>query len=266
MKYRTIGATCVGKKHAENQDRIVRRELLTEEAGPRACLVAVVDGVSASPLAASVARWIASHLENDEIVDDTLGEVSQQIIAYLARLHQRFCGEFEDFEEMLESAASLSLAVVEEDATHVLWAGDSPVYVTECCEKTYKSSRVSRPHVGSKDSITKCFCGNSAFEFDYHEVEIRPGDIVTITSDGAVHEETMLNELYQNEDFGERICEEVLELALRHPFSPTPIPCPRQLSLGRFMNRSDPTTSAAMWKRLGVFLPAECPSKCSRTT
>ena len=198
----------------------MRRKLFTAETGPRACLIAVVDGVSASPLAASVARWIARHLEGDEVFDATRGRVSLQVSTYLTQLHHRFREEFEDFGEMLESAASLSLAAVEGHAAHVFWAGDSPVYVTKSCEHEYKTTRVSQPHVTSKDRLVKCFCGNSAFEFDYHEAEMRPGDIITIVSDGAVHEETIpLSELHQVQGFGERVCEEVLEIALRHPFS-----------------------------------------------
>lgn len=218
--FEMIGATHVGKKHVENQDRIVRRELCVEDTGHPICLIAVVDGVSASPLAASIARWITEkHLERDVVVNPSRGALSEQVNAYLSSLHQQFRADFEDFEEMLTSAASLSLAVIEETAAHIFWAGDSPIYLTECRDEEFKTSRISTPHVSPKGRLAKCFCGDSLLEVDYREVSIQPGDIVTISSDGAVHEETMLNELYQREGFGEPVCDEVIEIGLREQFA-----------------------------------------------
>jgi len=220
MNYEMIGASRCGKKHAENQDRIVRRVLSTEDAANPACLIAVVDGVSSSAFGASVARWIAeTHLDSDQILDPTRGNVAEQLRGYLSQLHQRFRDEFEDLAEMLTSAASIGVAVAAENTAHVLWAGDSPVYMTDCREQSYKTARISFPHVDPKGALVKCFRGDSPFEFDYRELTIQPGDIVTMTSDGAVHEETMLNELYQREGFDERVCHEVVETALRQPHS-----------------------------------------------
>ncbi len=112
-QYLLFGASQTGRKHVENQDRIVQR-LLTDAAGQASgCLIAVVDGVSSSAFGASVARWLADeHLAKDPIADEPAIPLVAAIESYLAGLHREFVEEFEDLEPMFKSAASISLAVV----------------------------------------------------------------------------------------------------------------------------------------------------------
>ncbi len=215
-----IGASYVGKKHVENQDRIVLRRLGLGNGENPACLVAVVDGASCSAFGAGLARWIAErHLACDPLVEQAGSDVPQALAAYVRRLHEVFVREFADVEEMLRSAASISLAVVCAGVADILWTGDSPIYWT----KGRGSARCSTTQLSTSHkvgrSLTKCFCGMQPVAFDQFHVRLSPGDIVTVMSDGAIHEETMLSDLYERVGFCQDACDEILQEGLVHPRS-----------------------------------------------
>ena len=217
MVCRMIGDSHVGKKHRENQDRIVLRELGPSESPSSACLIAVVDGASCSAFAASLARWIADlHLAVDPVFDAAQADTAQSLAAYLNGLHGQFVEEFEDIDEMLQSAASISLAVIHAATADVLWTGDSPVFWTTGGVGNRKTTRLSTPHNEGR-GLTKCFCGMHPCEFDQVRIPLSDGDIVTVMSDGAIHEETLLSGLFERFGFRQEACREILDEGLSHP-------------------------------------------------
>lgn len=212
-QYRLFGASQVGRKHVENQDRIVQR-LLSDKSGQIiGALIAVVDGVSSSACGASLARWLADeHLSRDPIADDPEAALVPAIRQYLARLHREFKTEFEEFEPFFKSGASISLAVLRAAEACLFWLGDSPVFVSCHRQGRIETRQISRPH--KVDHRIRCFTGPSEPKFDNAVLLLERGDIITIMSDGAIHEATMLNEFYEREGFSDRLCQDVLDFAI----------------------------------------------------
>ena len=169
-----------GEKHAENQDSIGVREL----PGSRRILV-VADGISSHAYGGSVARWI---VEKHLIVDS----IPESLDHYLATLHRSFQSDFEDIDDMLASGASLSIADIFRDSAEIYWAGDSPVYHTRL-ERSPSTSLIAEPHSGAGGALTKCFIGSRPFAPSYKRLELLPGDVLTLASDGFVIDESSLS-------------------------------------------------------------------------
>jgi len=111
----------------------------------------------------------------------------------------------------------LSLAVHRAPETHCFWVGDSPVYETVVLDGDYVTRLVSRPDSGSaRHVITDWFGGTSPFQLKRVHLSTETS-IVTITSDGAVHDADMLNDAYRRHGFSESVAEEVQNEALGNP-------------------------------------------------
>ncbi len=95
--------------------------------------------------------------------------------------------------------------------------GDSPAFLTKRRGDGLQTGQVTTPHiVGHR---IRCFTGPTEPRFDHLAFPLEAGDIITILSDGAIHEATMLNEFYQREGFRQQLCDEVIALAIPKPAS-----------------------------------------------
>jgi len=200
-----------GRIHAENQDCVIARPPSSDGG---IFLIGVADGISSCPFGRSVARWlIEQHLGKDAFGWEP-GVSPQEIVRrYLARLNACFRAEFADLPEMLESGACLSLAVHLAGETHGFWVGDSPIYETSIQGDRISTRLVSRSDSRSRTSITDWFGGTSRFDLKHVALPIETA-IVTITSDGAVHDAKMLNAAYLRYGFADAVAEEVCTEAL----------------------------------------------------
>ncbi len=209
-----IYETCKGRIHEENQDRVVARP--RSQTSPFS-LIAVADGISSCAFGGSVARWVVErHLATDDV--PLLPDVDLETVFrnYLATLNEQFRVEFADLPEMLQSGACLSMAVNRADETHCFWVGDAPIYETQQRNGCYITRMISRPDALDERSVTDWFGGTSPFELKHVQVS-REAEIVTITSDGAIHDAKMLNSAYEEFGFTHAVAEAVREESLRNP-------------------------------------------------
>ena len=203
-----------GRRHEENQDRVIARELSSDG---ESFLIAVADGISSCAFGGSVARWlIDQHLAKDGVSLQGDGDPDVLIWKYLQGLHTLFCDESSDIPEMLESGACLSLAVHLDGQTHAFWVGDSPIYQTSVEDNRYRTKLVSQPDSLGANGVTDWFGGTSPFELKHVQLSAQ-ASIVTITSDGAIHNAEMLNDAYQQYGFSDLVAEEVCQEALKNP-------------------------------------------------
>jgi hypothetical protein len=205
----------VGHVHAENQDRVLTRELCGD---PTIDLVAVADGISRCAFGASVARWlIEMHLAEDDLAAFTEEGFGERMRQYLLSLNDLFRKEFADLTEMLESGASISLAAHCAGETHCFWVGDSPIYETVLRRGNYVTRQISAPdRAEGGNAITDWFGGTSPFNLKH--VQPSPAaSIITITSDGSVHGADMLSEAYRRFGFSQDVAEEVVREGLLNP-------------------------------------------------
>ncbi|MFO7904148.1 MAG: protein phosphatase 2C domain-containing protein [Planctomycetota bacterium] len=209
-----ICETCKGRIHEENQDRVVAR--CPSEIFPFS-LIAVADGISSCAFGGSVARWVVEqHVATDYI--PLFPDVGTETVFrnYLATLNEQFRAEFADLPEMLESGACLSMAVNRANETHCLWVGDAPIYETKQQNGRYITKLISRPDVLDEKCVTDWFGGTSPFELKHVQLS-RETEIVTITSDGVIHDANMLNSAYEELGFTHALAKAVQEESLRNP-------------------------------------------------
>jgi len=139
-----MGKTHVGRTHAENQDRILLRRLDNPKGGPDIHLLGVVDGVSGTRCGGSVARWLVEqHLATAPIFVATDKDVFEQFLDYLQGLREQFRSEFALMQDMLGSAAAISVACLCGDRGVCFWVGDCPAFLTS--NQGRKWSRFSWP-------------------------------------------------------------------------------------------------------------------------
>lgn len=67
--------------------------------------------------------------------------------------------------------------------------------------------------------LTDWFGSYSSYKLKRKEVCITPGDILTVTSDGAQCDEYVLNDLYRKNPVVPETLQKVVDAALRHPRS-----------------------------------------------
>ena len=135
---------------------------------------------------------------------------------YFQDLHKQFCDEFSDIPEMFESGACLSLAVHVGRQSHAFWVGDSPIYETSVEGNRYLTKLVSQPDSLGTNGVTDWFGGTSPFRLKHVQLSAQ-ASIVTITSDGAIHNAEMLDDAYEQHGFSDRVAEEVCQAALKNP-------------------------------------------------
>ena len=199
MSYSMIGQTHVGNKHLENQDKIISRKFQATSSHPELFLIGVADGISQCPYGGSVARYI---MEQHLLVDDIFNvagapiDILQQ---YLKNLHKSFKDEFEDMYDMLNSGASLSLALAQDSGTvDCLWCGDSPIFLTKNIDGEFVTKQISIPDNDQMGALTDNFGGFADFNLKHKSLTLFSDEIITVTSDGVENANIMLNEQYEN--------------------------------------------------------------------
>lgn len=216
-----MGKTHVGRTHAENQDRILVRRLENPDGGPDIHLLGVMDGVSGTRCGGSVARWLVEqHLATDPIFEETGKVVFDQFLAYLLGLREQFRSEFALMPDMLGSAAALSVACLCGDCGVCFWVGDCPVFLTSKQGRKLATVQLSLPdHDRRLGGLTDWFGAFSPFSLKRKEFKMSPGDILTLTSDGAQCDEHVLSDLYRRNSFTPDTLQQIVTAALRHPRS-----------------------------------------------
>jgi len=216
MSFSMIGQTHVGNKHPENQDRIITREFASKGLS----LIGVADGISQCSYGGSVARFIMEqHLTVDEIFISS-GSPIEILKEYLKNLHNSFEDEFKDWYDMLESGASLSLALAEKNGTiHCMWAGDSPIFLTEKIDGEFTTQQISTPDHDSVGALTDSFGAFADFELKHKTLQINPRDIVTVTSDGIENADALLNDKYTYLGFSDMVCSTIIDEMLQNPYA-----------------------------------------------
>lgn len=195
-----------GGKHVENQDAVGVREISDNR-----LILVVADGIGSHAYGGSVARWIA---EKHFMVD----AIPKSLNEYLAALHRKFQTDFEDLNEMLESGASLSLAEVGINFADIYWAGDSPVFHTRL-NPSPATTLVAEPHSGAGGALTECFTGSRSFSPSHRRIELHPGDILTLASDGFIIDESSLSYESSNGGLTQAGIDTMLEASVASPNS-----------------------------------------------
>ena len=207
----------VGRKHKENQDRALARTIPWTPA-PLYLLV-VADGISSCIYGGSVARFIVErHMAIDEIFHPEGLPIGENLKDYLVDLNNSFHNEFSDMEDMQASGASLSVAVVCGDAADCFWVGDSPIYISRQVPTGFESELILRPDKDGK-ALTDHFGGAAPFNLKHRHLTMAVGDILTITSDGVVHDADLMSKSYARIGFNKMFLNEVKDRANRSEFS-----------------------------------------------
>ncbi len=168
----------------ENQDRILYRKIFA--ADTELHLLAVADGVSRCPRGGDVAGYLVErHLAVDSLFEEGCSSYPLPLRRYLLELNDRFYNEFATDSTMLESAATLSLALLENNVAHCEWVGDSPIFVARKEGSRFVTSQVTKPDLCGR-LLVDCFGAHAPFQIKYREVELAPGDVLVVATDGAV--------------------------------------------------------------------------------
>ena len=203
-KYELYSATAKGKAHQENQDSVISRVIPRSGSMGNIYLCGVADGVTLTPFGGWVSRWLALRLMQGPIFVSAGVTLSAQLADYLTGLHEEFLTEFANNEDMLRSASTLSLAVLQGSSASCFWVGDSPIYVTSRAARVRDTRLISFPDVHpTLQSLTAAFCGDP-FNLHLEDVRLKKGDTLTIATDGLPHGEKRINELYASRGVSQR--------------------------------------------------------------
>ncbi|MEI6809609.1 MAG: protein phosphatase 2C domain-containing protein [bacterium] len=223
MKFSTFSISVAGKKsptrRPENQDRVLCRTL--DVVGDQGMLLVVADGMSSSPYGGSLAKWVVeTHLAKDAIAFVEGHNPADDLQSYLKQLHAQFLKEFsgEGMEDFLASGASLSVALLHHDAADCLWAGDSPMYVSRRTAAGYDTEKVTLPDHDPFGCLTNCFGAGTAFDIRHKRMDLSPGDIITVASDGPRIDEQVLSSIYQDYSFSKAALEHMVNISARGHF------------------------------------------------
>lgn len=216
-----MGKTHVGRTHAENQDRILIRHLPNPDGGPDIYLLGAVDGVGGTSCGGSVARWLVDHhLAADPIFEETGTDVFDQLLAYLLGLREQFRSEFALLQDMLGSAAAMSVACLCGDRGVCFWVGDCPAFLTSKHGSKLVTVQLTEPDYDRRlVGLTDWFGAFSPYKLKCKEFVMSSGDILTLTSDGAQCDEHVLSDLYRRHPFTPDTLQQIVTAALRHPRS-----------------------------------------------
>lgn len=178
---------------AENQDRILSRRL--RHGKREIALIGVADGISRCPCGGKVAAYlIEGHLARQRIFNDGGASLATQLADYLGNLHARFYEQFSDDFHMLESGATLSVALLEENVAHCFWVGDSPVFVARPKGSGFSVAQISVPDTAGR-LLTDCFGAGAPFQLKRRRVALQRGDVLVVASDGGIRDESILADL-----------------------------------------------------------------------
>lgn len=168
---------------AENQDRVLHRWLDDDDS--RLLLLAVADGVSRCPHGGEVASYlIERHLAIDPLFDKPEGRRALQARKYLRGINARFYDEFADDPAMLESACTLSAALIEGTTAHCEWVGDSPIFLARKKAGRFVTTQLSIPDNCGR-LLIDCFGAHAPFRLKHCKVELAVGDVLIVASDGV---------------------------------------------------------------------------------
>jgi serine/threonine protein phosphatase PrpC len=178
--------TRTGNKHPQNQDAHGIRQL-----GDGHYLLALADGISAHRFGGAVARWfVARCLE--------LGQLTS-LAEQIAELHGEFEREFGDVPEVLSSGAAVCVAHVVENRVDLVWAGDCQVLLSRRVDFGYSTTAITPPPSPDK-KLTAYFGRPGSVALDAKSLLIRPGDLLTLMTDGVLLDTQLLDSLLR-EDF-----------------------------------------------------------------
>ncbi|MDB6174774.1 MAG: Protein serine/threonine phosphatase PrpC, regulation of stationary phase [Chthoniobacteraceae bacterium] len=186
-EFRFLDMTFMGHKGEgcaeENQDRVLHRRIFSNEGELH--LMAVADGVSRCPRGGDVAQYIVEHLANDPLLDSSRLPLAILVRKYLRELHEGFYQEFAGRDEMLESASTLSVAILENGVAHCFWVGDSPIFLAQENHHRFVTSQISTPDLCGR-LLIDCFGASAPFQTKYSKVQMAPGDVLMVATDGAI--------------------------------------------------------------------------------
>ncbi len=168
---------------AENQDRVLQRWI--ENGGEPLLLIAVADGVSCCPHGGEVASYlIEQRLAADRIFEHGDDRCALQARKYLRDVNERFYAEFADDQATLESACTLSTALIEGTTAHCEWVGDSPIFLARKKAGGFVTTQLSVPdNCGAL--LIDCFGAGAPFRLKHCKVELGVGDMIIVASDGV---------------------------------------------------------------------------------
>ena len=197
---KTIARSKCGVGHAENQDHYC---VAPNENG---IVLGVADGIGSHTFGGSVAKWFCDNFSS--FACDT----TKPLVELLQDLRIKMVSEFDDFQDLLESGASISCAVVSNNTADCAWAGDSPMFHVSA---TTKSAKMLSPlHANANGALTNYFMGNFEFHPSSVQLELETGDLLIICSDGANLTVETATELLASADL-ENSIEQILEVALK---------------------------------------------------
>ncbi len=185
--YEFLQMTMIGHKGLkaleENQDRVLLRPLPIGDT--ELYLLAVADGVSRCPDGGAVAEYLVTHMACDEPLREKGKRWPQQLRDYLRDLNIRFYSENIAQPEMLESACTLSAALLEGECAHCLWAGDSPIFRARPLKGRWQLRQISVPDLVDR-FLSDCFGAHAPFRLKYRKVRLASGDVLIVATDGVV--------------------------------------------------------------------------------
>ncbi len=132
------------------------------------------------------------------------GTLTEQLSAYLTRLHAAFVSEFTGFQDMLLSASTLSVTAIQGAYASCHWLGDSPIYATVRTNSDPETMLVSSPDIDPlMKSLTAVFT-EVFFEPHRAQVRLEAGDALMIATDGLMYRETQISEIYKRQGVNQR--------------------------------------------------------------
>jgi serine/threonine protein phosphatase PrpC len=213
--YTAFSYTMAGRKRnltarRVNEDRVLIRNLEESEGRP-AILAAVADGVSRCAYGGAVADWlIHERLGNDNLLPDAGMSLSVILKAYLKGVHREFITQFQDNEDMMESAATLAGVVICGGRACVFTSGDSPVHLLHRKGDRLVGETLTVPDkIPGTPMLTDCFSGVTEFDVHFREIDVRPGDFLICATDGLVLEARDLAESLSGTPFSKEWAEQI---------------------------------------------------------
>lgn len=188
VRYEILEMTMMGRKgggcREENQDALLSRRMMHD--GREALLCAVADGVTRCPDGGGVARYLVErHLASDPVFGDG-EEAAPALERYLRSVNTLFYKECAAEPEMIESACTLSVGVIEQATAHCFWVGDSPIFFAERAGDAFRCQQLSKPDLYGR-LLVDGFGAHAPFELKRVRVDFAVGDVLVLATDGVAN-------------------------------------------------------------------------------